>query len=363
MNRPVTFSDEQKAEIYKLSFCYIHQESRQRVIKSHLKHEKYFQSFNAIEFNQYIVNRYLEYWLEDKRFSIKFFKGVIESIMRHRNITNYNSSNIYKIVANLNKIVNPENKDNAFYTNTGERVVLDIKNMKSIKNDLHLSAATGTILPYKQDDNKNFKANQFSQKLYSEESFELIKTYYKTHMDNFLMNSKMPATIHDELALLILFLITSAKRSIEVLRLTVNKVNDLILTNQTDVKSKTGTSVDTLVIPFQFATILERYLEHINPIDGSQKLFSFGYNKLYACYKKNLKFILGDNVPVDDYRRLAFHSFRHYFANKHYDTNANMTMQLMSHKSKKMTRSYASKQQAKSTVGDMKKFMKDNYPL
>lgn len=353
------FSDEQKEQIYKLSCCYIHQEARQKVIKSHLRHSSHFHTYRPVEFNRFIVNKYLEYRELNKKFSVKYFKTVIETIMRFRNITDYDSSDIYKIVQNLNKMFNPENKDNTFYTNTGERIELNIKNTRI--GDL--SIGSGCSLALKADENRHFRANHFNNKIYSEENFELIKTYYKNHMDNFLLSTKNGVDIHDELALLILFLITCAKRSSEVLGLTISKVNDLILTNQTDVKSKTGTGVDSLIIPFQFATILQRYLDHINPTDSSQKLFNYNYHKLYLRYKRNLEIIIGDKVPADEYRSLGFHAFRHYFANKHFDKNAQMTMQLMSHKSKKMTRSYASKQEAKTTVGEMKKFMQENYPL
>lgn len=353
------FTDEEKEQIYKLACGPIHQAPRQKVVKSHLKHCEKFIIYHPDEFRRFIVNKYLEYRLLQKKFSVNYYTTVVESIMRYRNVTDFDSSSVQKIVNNLNKMFNPENNDNTFYTNTGERIELDIKN----KRIGDLSVASGCTLALKTDANRHFRGNQFNKKIYSEEHFELIKNYYKNHMDNFLLSTKKVVDVHDELALLTLFIISTAKRSCEILNLTINKVHDLILRNQTDVKSKTGTGVDILIIPFQFATILQRYLDHIDPSDESQKLFNYNYRKLYFVYKKNLKVIIGDDVPADEYRSYAFHAFRHYFANKHFEKNSHITMQQMSHKSKKMTRSYATKQEAKLAVGNMKKFMKENYPL
>lgn len=328
-------------KIYKLAVGYIHQGPREKIIKSHLRHLKSFHTFQQCEFQKFIVDKYLEYREQKKVFSVAYYKSVIESVLRHRKVKTFEPRDIYKIVANLNKMFNPENKDTVFYTDIGERVKLNIKTEKGTGDD-------GFSKSYK---------NQFCRKLYSEESFELVRNHYKSHLDNFLASQKKTPDLHDELALLIVFLTCCPKRVNEIINLSMEKVDDLIIRCSTEIKSKMSTSVDLIVIPNNFSTILQKYKFKVDPDYKKSSLFTYGYNKFYTIYKRNLKTILGDTIPYDNYRNLCFHAFRHYFAKNNIDVNSKMTMKLMSHKSSKMTRSYANKQNDKTTQDDMKLYI------
>lgn len=331
---------ELRQKLYELAKGPVHQAARAKVIKSHLSHAPEFRNFEHEGFVKFVVEKYLEARAANRKLSVSYIKTIIETINRYKKISTFRPNDVYKIVSNLNKAYNPENNDGVFYT------------IEGVKIDL---AALKQPQPTLANVNQ-FKSN-FDDKLYDEHDFEKVLIYYKNHLDNYLSSTKSRPDLIDELALLIVFMASAPRRVSEILNLTIKKSYDLIVKQETDIKSKTGTRIATLMVPTQLATVLNRYLDKLDYVDDGQRLFASNYKSMYTAYRKNY-FALFGLKPVSR----VFHAFRNHFAYKYYDLDAQGTKNALSHTNLKTTRSYAQKQQNKNMKANVKKFLTNNYP-
>lgn len=334
--------------LYMIATDSIHQIKREQVIQSHLKHAAKFIAFDYSDFVRFVVDRYVECYRQKKKFSPMYIKNVIDTINRTYGLSEFNSKDVYKIYNNLNKAFNPENTDSVFYTSKGLKINIDLKEIVSQTNVKWHAA-------------NNWKK---TSNLYDEASFDTILNYYKQHLDNYLIfnsaTGKTPSK-NDELALLIVFLAASPRRVNEILSLTLMKANELIIRNETVVKSKSGTAAVSMYVPFQFSEVLERYVSKMgDDLDLEQRLFQNNYQCLYKTYRRNYMALFDGKQPISR----VFHAFRNYFAAKHfYGENSDLARNALAHGSARMTRSYANKQKATTRHIDMKRFLTNIYPL
>lgn len=329
-----------RKQLYKIASGPIHQQARTKVIQSHLRHvATSFANFETSTFIRFVVDKYIEAQLNNRKFSSAYIKTVIETINRHHGVSTFSPSDVYKITSNLNKAFNPENKDHVFYTPDGQQI--DLCRAKQLNLERKLTFD-----------------RKFSDKLYDEDDFENVLAHYKQHLDNYLDSTKRTADLNDELSLLIVFLASAPRRVSEVLNLTLAKTNDLILRYETEIKSKAGTRIVSLIIPTQLSTILDRYIgkieEYKNP---DTKLFNNNYKSMYDAYRRNYR-ALFNQEPISR----VFHAFRNYFAGKYYERDAEGTKNALSHGSMFTTKQYAKKQKLKCVNSDTKKFLTKNYP-
>lgn len=329
--------------LYKIASGPIHQKARSKVIQSHLRHvATSFANFEYNTFTRFVVDKYLEAQRNNRKFSSAYIKTVIETINRHHGVSTFSPSDVYKITANLNKAFNPENKDNVFYTPDGQTI--DLGRAKELNLERKLTFD-----------------RKFADKLYDEDDFENVLAHYKQHLDNYLNSSKRVPDLNDELSLLIVFLASAPRRVSEVLNLTLAKASDLILRHETEIKSKSGTRVVSLIIPTQLSAILDRYIGKL--YDGNEyknpdiNLFNANYKSMYDAYRRNYR-ALFHQEPISR----VFHAFRNYFAGKYYEHDAEGTKNALSHGSLGTTKKYANKQKAKLTNINTKKFLTQNYP-
>lgn len=341
INSKEEFDDKEfRKQLYKIAGGPIHQKARSRVIQSHLRHvATSFSNFEASTFIQFVVDKYVEARTNNKKFSGAYIKTVIETINRHHGISTFSPSDVYKITSNLNKAFNPENKDSVFYTPDGNRIDLCRAKQLNIEQKVLFD-------------------RKFADKLYDEDDFEEILAHYKQHLDNYLDSTVKVANINDELSLLIVFLASAPRRVSEVLNLTLAKASDLVIRQETEIKSKSGTRVISLIIPNQLSNILDRYISKIEGIHvPDMRLFLYNYKSMYDAYRRNYR-ALFNREPISR----VFHAFRNHFAGKYYERDAEGTRNALSHSSLTTTKLYANKQKSKFTNRDTHKFLTQNYP-
>lgn len=326
--------------LYKIATDSIHQSGREKVLQSHLRYTNCFNTFDYSEFVRFIVDRYVECYRQNKKFSTTYTRNIIETINRTYSLNTFNSKDIYKIVNNLNKAFNTENKDRIFYTGKGSKLKIDIKSFL--------------------EKNSEFNPTTNGKLLYDDSNYERVLEYFKNHLNNLLISKKTMPDKMDELALLIVFLAATPRRVSEILGLTIGKSNDLIIRNETTIKSKSGTSIVPMYIPFQFAEILEQYIDKFKKNDDqNQLLFTYNYQNMYKTYRK-VYVCLFNKEPISR----VFHAFRNYFAGKYFNgENQRLTTHALSHTNAKMTAMYANKQQKMSTGEETKKFLAQIYPF
>lgn len=332
-----------RKQLYQIASGPIHQQARTKVIQSHLRHvATSFANFETSTFIRFVVDKYIEAQIHNRKFSSAYIKTVIETINRHHGVSTFTPSDVYKITSNLNKAFNPENKDSVFYTPDGQKI--DLCRAKQLNLERKVAFD-----------------RKFSDKLYDEDDFENVLAHYKQHLDNYLDSLKNVADINDELSLLIVFLASAPRRVSEVLNLTLAKASDLILRHETEIKSKSGTRVVSLIIPTQLSSILDRYIAKVEDRQGFKNpdtmLFNNNYKSMYDAYRRNYR-ALFSREPISR----VFHAFRNYFAGKYYERDAEGTKNALSHGSLNTTRQYANKQKSKAINSDTKNFLTRNYP-
>lgn len=302
-----------REKLYDIATRNIHQKKRRAVISSHLKHIPQFGGFQTRDFEKFVVDKFLEKYMSGRKFSPIYIKSVVESIQRKMKISVFNPNQVFKIAKNLNKVYNPENRDKTFYTDIGVPITLE---------------------KYKPD----FNASETRDSLYSCEEICILKTYYNNQLNNFLSSTKSRPDEFDELALLMVFLFTVPRRVGEVLSLTIKKINDLIIRNETDVKSKQGSYVIQLIVPSSLSMILERYINKNQDYQPCDSLFKFSYKVHYSNARKNYRNIF-NKEPVS----MIFHGLRNYFAEQNIKDNPLETSNVLGH-SVNMSRRYANRQ-------------------
>lgn len=335
--------------LYKIATDSIHQSGREKVIQSHLRYTSSFNTFDYSEFVRFIVDRYVECYRQNKKFSTTYTRNIIETINRKYSLNTFNSKDIYKIVNNLNKAFNTENKDRIFYTSNGSKMKIDIKSFME-KNIIRSPQFNSTTT-----------SGDGGKLLYDDSNYERVLEYFKNHLNNLLISKKSNPDKMDELALLIVFLVATPRRVSEILGLTIAKCNDLIIRNETTIKSKSGTAIVPMYIPFQFAEILQQYIEKFKEHDDeNQLLFTYNYQNMYKTYRKVYMCLFDNREPISR----VFHAFRNYFAVKYFiGENQRLTTHALSHTNAKMTAMYANKQKKMSTGEETKKFLTHIYPF
>lgn len=292
----------------------VHQLSRSKVVKSHLKHMGKFSGFKYRDYVKYIVNEFIEKKRLNKEISPGYISSVIASIQRHRNDTNddvINDHQILQIIHNLKKVFNEENKNREFFSQDGQ-VLFRVGPNTAIKAERNTA-------------------------MYTDYEFNIIKTYFQNHLINFLSSGKQPSA-EDELSLLVTILASGPHRFNEVNNLTVKKATDLVISNTTRIKDKSGGGAIDMIVSHAIAEYLQAYLEVIDK--KNENLFNFGYQKMFRMYKKIYETLF--SLPITGKR--AFHSFRNYFSKRAHDIDPSLAQSSMNHASAKMTSHYVNRQ-------------------
>lgn len=352
-------------KLYSLSEGRIHGKKRHEVVRTHLKHiEGNFVHFTKKEYQQFIVNWYLNRLVHNKPFSAAYMLAVIDSINRFKQ---FDKPPIWKreiitIIKNMKKIFNTENKDLLFYTRDFKPISLDTSQVNNLR--------------------RNNVISKFSDKLYENANFEILLQYNKDHLDNFLNIGAKPRipTEQDDLSLIVVFLASSPRRIQEILKLTLKKAKDLILNGQTRIMTKNGEGTLNIIVPMQFSLLLNQYLfttgriarellpckgcddknhsitDHIDS-NGDSLIFVRSYFVYYTHIKKQYKMLFNTEIGR------PFHAFRNYFSAKFIKKYPDATKNALGHSNMRMTRSYANKQFSKTNAKNISEFLNLTYPF
>lgn len=351
-------------DLYSITGKKIHQKARANSRRSHLKFIDKLSGFAYEDFIRFVTDRYLNALRKNKKFPFAYTLKVIQTIQSTKKLNSFTKWDFARAVQTLNKIYNRENKDKIFYTPEGlpyDFADVVANTIASPDNPNQCSDPTtsdqfqisSASIRQAYEDVK--KDEQYT--VYDSSTYENIKRHYHERLLAFLATDIMvKPTKHDELSLLLVMLITCPKRVNEILKLTMDKVHQLILNQQTLIRSKDGVKVQKLIIPFGLAEYLESYIQHLGNQDT---LFNYQYSALYPLFRRDLKTIF-------NYDKMSrpFHGFRNYFADQHRG-DFEQVKKTLGHTRSATTSMYAAKQSiaTRNTVHEQKVFLNKTFPF
>lgn len=314
--------------LVKLVAAPIFQEKRRGVRKSHMQYVKEFTDGNRIEFVRFVTKRFLQQREKGKPISGAYISAICQTMQSYFKVKNFDKNDVIKTINKLKKVFNPENTDPYFYSDdTGPKFTVDRE----------------VIRPCVVE----------TEAFYNEDEYSTIANYFMENLKNFLNSEKRAPDKMDELALLLCFLIAGPYRVNEVLKLSIRKAYDLVIRSSTRIKSKSGTDVVDMIIPVQFSSFLERYLEKCGYDNMKGNLFQGTYDNYYKLYKK--WYIAVFKKPS---KRRLFHGLRNYFSMLSADAGSvDVTKDAMNHASKRMTEQYIKNQRSIDTKKNVQDHM------
>lgn len=314
----------------------LHQEARQRVRLSHMKHESYFVDFTDAELVKFVVLKYTASRNRMKRFCVSYYVQVVCSITTKYGRNTAVSRRIKEIVSNLDKIYNTTNPDKTFFDTDG-RMYDTTRFCGGAK------------------DHPVFIGTHVSDKMYSEVEMTVLVEYYQNVLDNYLteVSKTRPPQIHEELALLITILAATPRRVGEVLKLNRSQVDDLIARSEASIKSKRGTGVSSLIVPQKISNTLQQYMDCVERFNGREAmLFTNTYKRFYTLYRNNFRTIFKREPNLR-----VFHGFRNYFAGMHMKEDPSATREALAHTSIRTTYGYAKNQLRQESSAGVRKLL------
>lgn len=341
----------------------VHTESRQRSIKSHIRDvPEMFTSFTYDEFYNYVCVNYINAVLSGKKLSRSYLLGKINTIKRLSKTKFFGKRDVSRIIGNLDKMMNPLAATNEFYTTFGEKIHLDRETIVKLRTANKRRLSMG--------DSFRQEGDLVVSHLYTDSDCELLGTYFKRHLENFLSSEYRQATVYDELALIITFMIFSPRRVNEIIKLTTAQWEDLITMQITTIQSKSNLRPTKLLIPITLATYLQNYYnmqikQYNNNNNNSSKqntqvtddndtysnVIKSSYQQLLKTLKQTTASLLHRRVER------PFHGFRNYFAGKFNATDYQNTKRALDHASGKITKMYAFKQKQQYDTVDALEFL------
>ena len=336
MTTPTTLEQIQQL----VRFGRVHTLNRQRSIRSHVKDVfQHFTKFNYEEFVNYVFYHYTTALMKGEKFSIKYLLNKIATIKRISGVRFFGKRAVYRIINNINKIINPMATTDTFFTNKGVPIQLN-------SSDLQLLREKRKEVLEKRQMFRTEEGGITVSQLYTEADCEFLVQHYFNHLKNFIgRKSGSIVTAHDDLAMVVTFIAFSPRRVNEITRLTFAQWEELIARQTTKIQSKSGTSPTNLNIPVQLAEYMQGYLNVLNvsnitdEVARTRPVIRHSYQLLLKALKETTKDLLKRRVER------PFHGFRNYFALKYRKKDYENTKRALGHSSRRMTRMYANKQQ------------------
>lgn len=166
-----------------------------------------------------------------------------------------------------------------------------------------------------------------------------------------------PPTMEIELSLIVLFLIVAPKRISQLLSLTKQQFENLAFASSTQIKSKGGYTIEYLVVPVTFSTILNMYLQKFfSKANITTKIFTFAYTQ----YRNLMITVLKKLYPSADGVNKIFHGFRNYFADLH-QNRKNISQFALGHSQHSMTNRYIRTQERLTKNERLQTYINDNF--
>lgn len=336
---------------------------RQKCINSHLKHVKDIEltyiynkcTFKPDAIHNFLTKKFIECLKKNKEFSKGYWISVLCSIARHYNVINFKKGNVLMMINNIKKILYSESTELTYVINDKKITFPEsINQLRKQYKSIQLKKANRVIYTTKviQEISKYFSIMLIN---YLEMSINSTEENYKQQY----VLTQNPNKSDIELAIFVLFLIVSPKRTEQILQLTLQKIEQLIKTNQTEIKSKTKINTEFLLIPKSFGKLLKLYVDktfetNTNP---NTRFFTFKYKKYYNTMKKHLKILF----PTHEYVNRIFHGFRNYYAELH-KNNGKISQFSLGHSANIMTNKYVQNQENFTKNETLQKFINDNFP-
>lgn len=330
-----------------------HCKKRERELKSLTKYTNEFKNFSYEEFVNFICRHYVHSLDKKKRFSSQSIYNRISAIQNRFELNLITKKRFDIILKNLRKIFNPYNLESELYTNTGDVI--------SLPQVVRLRQNAKFLI----EENCTSVADKWILNTYTDEEIEILYTYFKRNLVNFLSNMNGGISKFDipfiELCMIIVFCYNTPRRIAEIINLRIKQVEELLLHNTLNIKSKDGFSIDCIYISAGLAEILNSYINKMYPgilesneqIDCEKKVFNSTYKMYYSRMRNVLKTLIGES-RLKNLR--LFHGFRNYFANKHLSSTQECT-RILGHRNVSMTRKYA---QGHRQTNESEKLKKNN---
>lgn len=314
-----------------------HCKKREHELKSLTKYLKEFKNFSLEEFTNFVCRHYITSLRNRKRFCSQSIYNRVCAIQSRLDIIVMSRRQYQSILKNLRKLFNPYSDETDFYTNTGSLIQVPPEEFAKLRENAK----------YLMDENRSNVPDRWRLNTYTDEEIELVYNYFKLNLENFLKHHQS-TKVHDiafiELCMLIVFSYNTPRRIAELMNLRLNQIEELILHNTLNIKSKDGFSIDCIYISVSLADILNRFVERLYPkafekYDSNFKIFSSSYKMYYTRMRNTLKTLIGEK-RLHNFR--LFHGFRNYFAKKHLSANTSQECQrILGHRNIGMTRKYA----------------------
>lgn len=321
-----------------------HGKKRELELKSLTRYLRQFKNFSLDEFVSFVCRQYIECLRARKRFCSQSIYNRVSAIQSRLDITVLTRRRYNSILKNLRKLFNPYNDETNFYTNTGTLIQIPPQEFRQLReNAKYLIELNNTNVP-----------DRWQLNTYTDAEIEIVYRYFKLNLDNFLTSTTTtPIDVPFlELCMLIVFNYNTPRRISEITQLTLSQVEQLILHNTLNIKSKDGFSIDCIYISVALADTLNRFVMKLYPdifttntsskYPPDFKIFKHSYKMYYTRMRNTLKSLIGE----DRLKNLRiFHGFRNFYANKHLSADTSKECQhILGHQSAKMTRRYAQRQ-------------------
>lgn len=335
----------------------VHTENRQKSIRSHIKDVfQHFSAFTYDEFYNYVFHCYVKSLLKGKKFSRAYLLNKLNTIKRLSRTRYFGKRDVARIIGNIDKMINPMARTNQYYTNRGQEVLLDDKLIDSLRD----------VNKNRMQNTKSFRLENdlVVSPLYTSNDCEFLLEHFSNHLTNFMtLPAGTQPSVHDELALVITFMGYSPRRINEIIMLTDEQWDDLIMRQMTTIQSKSTICPTTLLVPLTLATILQNYRNVVTvegtttttttTVEGSSKtlVIKSTYQQLLKTLKDATAALLNRRVER------PFHGFRNYFAYKYKKVDYQNTRRALDHASGRVTSMYANKQRRQNANVDTLDFL------
>lgn len=330
---------------------------RETELKSLIKYLKEFKNFSIEEFINFICRQYISSLRKRKRFCSQSIYNRICAIQSRLDINVLSRRRYNSILKNLRKLFNPYSNETDFYTNTGKLIQIPPEEFKMLReNARYLMEMNHTNMP-----------DRWILNTYTDEEIEIVYKYFKMNLLNFLNTQCLPTTYDMafiELCMIIVFNYNTPRRIAEIMNLRLHQVEELLVHNTLNIKSKDGFSIDCIYISVFLADLLNRYTLKLYPNFATlnqpdRKLFTSTYKMYYTRMRGVLKTLIGE----ERLRNLRiFHGFRNFYANKNLSAESSKECQrILGHRNLSMTRKYAQRQKQSKNLQEKEKTKILNY--
>lgn len=330
-----------------------HCNKRENELKSLTKYITEFKNFSEEEFIAFVCRYYVKSLRERKRFCAQSIYNRVSAIQNRYDLNVLSRRRYNSVLKSLRKLFNPYNKETQFYTNTGLLISIPPDEFNQLREN-----ARQLI----QQSHTN-QADRWILNTYTDEEIETVYKYFLLNLNNFITSTvllqekavlpKIDMTFI-ELCLLVVFVYNTPRRVAEILDLRMHQIDELILHNTLNIKSKDGFNIDCIYISTHLADLMNRYVIKVYPTanEPQMKIFNATYKMYYSRMRNTLATLIGKE-RLKNLR--LFHGFRNYYANKHLTGDSDACKKVLGHRNLNITRRYAHGQVHTAHLEDKKK--------